>query len=111
MTQTLKSAYGGALKYAKASAAPRRDVRLHRQRGRLDGSHGSNRNQADAYLDGTKLTTVDLYSASGKSRKVVFSTAGLDPSVTLTVEVRVLGTKNAASEGMSVDVEVFIVLR
>jgi hypothetical protein len=72
---------------------------------------GSNRGQADVYLDGTKVTMVDLYSASGKSRRVVFSTAGLDPSVTHTLEVRVLGTKNAASTDKRVDVDAFVVLR
>ncbi len=70
-----------------------------------------NRGQADVYLDGTKVATVDLYSASGRSRTVVFSKAGLDPSVTHTLEVRALGTKNAASKAKRVDVDAFIVLR
>ena len=71
----------------------------------------SNRGKADVYLDGTRVATVDLYSASGQTRKVVFSRAGLDPSVSHTLEVRALGTKNAASKGKRVDVDAFVILR
>ncbi len=70
-----------------------------------------NRGQANVYLDGTKVATVDLYSASGTSRTVVFSTAGLNPLVTHTLEVRVLGTNNAASTAKRVNVDAFVVLR
>jgi hypothetical protein len=42
---------------------------------------------------------------------VVFSKAGLDPSVAHTLEVRVLGTKNAASTNERVAVDAFVVLR
>ena len=73
----------------------------------------TNRNlgQADVYLVGTKVVAVDLYSASGQSRMVEFSKVGLDPSVTHTLEVRVLGIKNAASTAKRVDVDAFVVLR
>ncbi len=70
-----------------------------------------NRGQAEVYLDGTKVAMVDLYSASGQARTVVFSKAGLDPSVAHTLKVRVLGAKNAASNGERVDVGAFVVWR
>jgi hypothetical protein len=54
---------------------------------------------------------VDLYSNLGSSRNVVFAKKGLDPTVEHTLEVRALGTKNAASSGMRVDVDAFVVLR
>ncbi len=63
------------------------------------------------FLDGTKVATVDLYSDSGKSRVIVFSRAGLDPSVTHALEVRALGTRNAAATSKRVDVDAFVVLR
>ena len=70
-----------------------------------------NRGQADVYLDGTKVAMVNLYSVSDEARTVVFSKVGLDPSVTHTLEVRVLGTKNAASTNERVAVDEFVVLR
>ena len=70
----------------------------------------SNRGKAEVYLDGVKVATVDLYASSGQSRKVVFRRGGLDPSTTHTLEVRALGTKNAASSGTRVDVDAFVVL-
>ena len=65
---------------------------------------------ADVYLDGVKVSTVDLYSNPGEPREVVFAKKGLDPTIEHTLEVRALGTKNAASSGMRVDVDAFVVL-
>ena len=110
-TQTLQSAYGGALKYAKGLGTEKATFLFTGREVAWVAPLNSNRGQADVYLDGTKVATVDLYSASGKSRTVVFSKAGLDPSVTHTLEVRVLGAKNAASKGKRVDVDAFVVLR
>jgi hypothetical protein len=62
------------------------------------------------WLDG-KVATVDLYSATTQTRRVVFSQGGLVPSKSHTLEVRVLGTKNAASSGKRVDVDTFVALR
>ncbi len=74
-------------------------------------STGKSRGQAGVYLDGTKVATVDLYPNSAKGRMVVFSKAGLDPSVTHTLELRALGTRNAAATSKRVDVDAFVVLR
>ena len=73
-------------------------------------STNKSRGQADVYLDGTKVATVDLYSSSGKSRVIVFCKAGLNPSVTHTLEVRALGTRNAAATSKRVDVDALVVL-
>ncbi len=110
-TQTLKSAYGGALKYAKGLGTEKATFVFTGSEVAWVAPTNRNRSQADVYLDGTKVAAVDLYSASGTSRTVVFSKAGLDPSVTHTLKVRVLGTKNAASTGEGVDVDAFVVLR
>jgi hypothetical protein len=109
--QTLSSAYGGALKYAKGIGTEKATFVFTGSEVAWVAPTGSNRGRADVYLDGTKVATVDLYSASGKARTVVFSKAGLDPSVPHTLEVRVLGAKNAASKGKRVDVDAFVVLR
>ena len=63
------------------------------------------------YLDGTKVATVDLYSASGKSRVLVFSKGELEPLATHTLEVRSLGTRNAVAKSKRVDLDAFVVLR
>jgi len=66
---------------------------------------------AEVYLDGVKVSTVDLYSNPGEPRKVVFAKKDLDPTVEHTLEVRALGTKNSASSGKRVDLDAFVVLR
>jgi hypothetical protein len=110
-TQTLTGAYGGALKYAKGLGTEKATFVFTGSEVGWVAPPNKNRGQADVYLDGAKVATVDLYSASNKSRTVVFSKAGLDPSVIHTLEVRALGTKNAASTGKRVDVDAFVVLR
>jgi hypothetical protein len=70
-----------------------------------------NRGNAEVWLDGVKVATVDLYSATTQTRRVVFSQGGLAPTQTHILEVRVLGTKSAASSGKRVDVDAFVALR
>ena len=70
-----------------------------------------NRGQADVYPDATNVAMLNLYSASGEARNVVFSKANLDPSVTHTFEVRVLGAKDVASKNELVAVDASVVLR
>ena len=109
--QTLSSAYGGALKYAKGTGAEKATFAFRGSEVAWVAPRNTNRGKADVYLDGSKAATIDLYAASGQSRKVVFTKAGLDASVTHTLEVRVLGSKNAASSGKRVDVDAFVALR
>jgi len=66
--------------------------------------------KAEIWLDGVKLTTIDLYSATLRQRQMVFVRNGLAPG-THTLEVRVLGTKSTGSAGTRVDVDAFIVLQ
>jgi hypothetical protein len=63
------------------------------------------------WVDGVKVKTVDLYAAADQPRKVVFAKNDLDPSSTHTLEIRLLGTKNASSSGMRVDVDAFVAHR
>lgn len=44
-------------------------------------------------------------------RQVVFSKDSLDPLVSHTLKVHLLGTKNASPSGTQVDVDGFVVLR
>lgn len=66
--------------------------------------------KAAVSIDGIRVATVDLYSANSLSRQVVFNKA-VDPSTSHTVEVRVLGAKNAASTGTRISLDAFMTLR
>lgn len=103
------SAYGGSLTYATASTA-RAQFSFVGGGVAWVAPKGADRGKATVWIDGVKVTTVDLYSATEKPRTVAFTQEGLSPSQTHTLEVRVTGTKNAASSGARVDVDAFVVL-
>jgi hypothetical protein len=69
-------------------------------------TRSTNRGQADVYIDGVRMKTVDLYSATTSPKAVVYA-ASWAVSGTHTVEVRVLGTAGRPS----VDVDAFVRLR
>ncbi len=62
------------------------------------------------WIDGVKAVTVDLYASSAQPRNMVF-TKSWTTSASHTLEIRVLGTKNASSSGKRVDVDAFVALR
>lgn len=66
--------------------------------------------KAEVWLDGVRVGTYDLYSATDSLRRVVFSRA-VTPGVNHTIQVRVLGLSNASSEGTLVDVDGFVTLK
>jgi beta-lactam-binding protein with PASTA domain len=69
----------------------------------------NNRGRAEVRVDGTLVATIDLYQSSTTAavRRVVFQQA-VTPGVSHTIQVRVLGTKTAASTGTRVDVDAFV---
>lgn len=71
-------------------------------------SETPNRGKAEVWIDGNKVSTVDLYSPSAQNRRIVFSKswATSDPH---TLSVVLLGTKNADSGSTRVDVDAFLV--
>jgi len=71
---------------------------------------GPDRGKAEVWLDGVRVETIDLYTASEQPRRIVYS-ATLDSDGPHTLEVRVLGTKRAASTDRRVDVDAFAALR
>jgi hypothetical protein len=109
-TTTLSGAYGGYVKRASASRARAKFTFTGGEVAWIS-TKSANRGKAEVWLDGLKVATVDLYSATMQTRRVVFSKGGLAPTNTHTLEVRVLGTKNAASSGTQVDVDAFVALR
>ena len=63
-----------------------------------------------APTDGTRVATVNLYSATVQPAQVIYTREGL-ASTTHQVELRVLGTRTAPSTGNRVDIDGFIALR
>jgi hypothetical protein len=110
--QPAPTASGGHLKYASASGARATFTFTGKSVGWV-ASTGSNRGKAEVWLDGEKVRTVDLYAPTAEPRKIIFSGAWpfMDPLSTHTLEIRVLGAKNASSSGRRVDVDAFVVLR
>jgi hypothetical protein len=109
-TETLSSASGGSLKHASASGALAKLTFGDVLNFGWVAHKGANRGQAEAWVDGAKQKSIDLYNSSTQARRVVFAHKGLDPSVVHTLEVKVLGAKSAASSGTRVDVDAFVIL-
>ncbi|MEV6008093.1 beta-galactosidase [Streptomyces sp. NPDC051976] len=66
----------------------------------LDGNHGI----ADVYLDGAKVTTVDLYGAAKQNQYVAYQASGLTAGPH-TLKIVATGTKNTAASGTFVTVD------
>ncbi|WP_225753043.1 hypothetical protein [Actinotalea sp. Marseille-Q4924] len=101
--------YGGAVRHASARGAVSR-VTFSGSSIAWVSTLASNRGQAEVWLDGQRVATVDLFNSATRTRQVVFSRNSLDPAVTHTLEVRVLGTKLGKSKGTRVDVDAFVSL-
>ena len=106
----LSGSYGGYVKHASASGARARFAFTGDEVAWISTT-GANRGKAEVWLDGVKVKTIDLYSATTQPRRVVFSQGGLAPTRSHTLQVRVLGTKNASSSGKRVDIDAFVALR
>lgn len=61
-------------------------------------------------MDGVKVATVDLYSPTLNPSQAVY-TKDWATSGAHTLEVRVLGARNASSTGTRVDVDAFVLLK
>jgi hypothetical protein len=72
-------------------------------------SKGPGRGKAEVWLDGVKRATIDLYTPTARNRQVVFARNGLAAG-NHTIEIRPLGTKNAASTGTGVVLDAIVVL-
>jgi Tol biopolymer transport system component len=109
--QSSPTASEGYLRYATASGA-RAKFSFAGKHAAWVASTGPNRGKAEVWVDGVKAATVDLYAPTAQPRKMVFVKAwATTPSANHTLEVRALGTKNAASSGKRVDVDAFVALR
>ncbi len=106
----LTSYYGGALTY-QGSASSRVAITFTGSSVSWVSSRNTNRGKAEVWLDGAMVATVDLYASSFLPRRTVFARNGLSTSAPHTLEVRVLGTRNASAIGTRVDADAFVLLR
>jgi hypothetical protein len=72
-------------------------------------SRGKDQGRAEVWLDGIRIGVIDLYAATTQPPMPVLVRAGLAAG-SHTLEVRVLGSKQAASSGTHVNVDAFVVL-
>jgi hypothetical protein len=109
-TASLSGASGGSVKHASAAGASAKVTFAGGQSVAWVSTKGADRGIADIWVDGAKLKTADLYASSTQPRKMIYTKSGMNPLNSHTIEVRVLGTKNASSSGTRVDVDALIVL-
>ncbi|OJV74951.1 MAG: hypothetical protein BGO45_03645 [Microbacterium sp. 71-36] len=67
----------------------------------------SSSGQADVYLDGVKVQTVDLYASATQYQQTVYEVSGL-PETTHTLRIVRTGTKNTNSIGSSITLDALI---
>jgi alpha-tubulin suppressor-like RCC1 family protein len=101
------SASGGSYKQASAAGASATYSFFGPQSVAWVAATGPDRGKADVYLDGAKITTVDLYSATLGYRKLVFARGALTVA-NHKLKIVATGTKNAASTSARVDVDAFV---
>ena len=71
------------------------------------GSRGPDRGQAEVYVDGALVRTVDTYGAVAQLGQPIFEAHGLSTDRLHTLRIRVLRTRNSASSGYAVDIDSF----
>jgi hypothetical protein len=107
-TQAAAIATGGGTQFASAAGAKVTFTFSGRKVGWVSAT-GPNRGKARVFVDGVQVgDVIDLFASSATGRLLVFAqnlTGGSH-----TIEVRVTGTRNAASTGTRVDVDAFVVV-
>jgi hypothetical protein len=72
---------------------------------------GPDRGQAQVLIDGGLVATVDLYAATQTTSQIVWATNGLTQGVNHNIQIKALGTHNAAASASKVDYDAIIGLR
>jgi hypothetical protein len=108
---SMSSAYGGAI--ARTTTHGAKAALKVRTRGlALVARKGPNCGRAAVYVDGNRVTTVDLFATATATRTIVFRRAWSSSEAgEHRIIVRALGTKNEASSGTYVDVDAILVVR
>ncbi|MEX2546864.1 MAG: M4 family metallopeptidase [Chloroflexota bacterium] len=106
--QSASGFYGGSVRYASA-AGRTQSLTANVTDFAILTTRGPNRGIAEVRVDGVLKATIDLYRSNTQKRWVMYSisfpTAG-----THTIELRVKGTKRAASSSTRIDFDAFLTL-
>ena len=102
----LSGASGGYVKYATASGA-RAKLTFTGGAASFVATVSSARGMCEVWIDGQLVTTLDTYSTLTGKHQIVYSTPRLAYG-SHTIEIRVTGTKRAASSSARVDVDAFL---
>jgi trimeric autotransporter adhesin len=70
---------------------------------------GPDRGKADVWLDGVKVATIDLYTPTSQKARLVWTSPTTGPG-SHSLQIRVLGTRNASSTGVRIDLDCLLVL-
>jgi len=106
-TSTNAAYYGGSMRWSSTAGSKVKASFTGSAIGWV-ASKGPGSGKADVYVDGKLVKTVDLYAAKTSYKSTVFSKSGLG-SGTHSIEIRVLGAKNAKSTASGVGVDSFLV--
>jgi subtilisin-like proprotein convertase family protein len=101
-------AYGGAVKYATAANSTATFTFTGTNVAWVS-TRDTNRGQALVSIDGGTPVVVDLYASTLQGRRIVFSANGLTNGPH-TITIQVLSTKNPASTGTRVDIDLIATL-
>ena len=107
--QLSDTAFGDSLVFAEGRGDERAIFSFNGREVAWIAPKGPDRGRAEVWIDGTKVTTVELYKSSETPKMAVFAKS-VGPG-SHTVEIRSLGTKTSSSTGKRVDVDAFFVSR
>jgi alpha-L-fucosidase 2 len=107
-TVTHSDAFGGSLKQARLAGSTATLTFTGTQVAWV-GTWSPNRGRAEIILDGVSQGTVDLYSGSVSTRRILFSKKLAAGSHTLVIKV--LGTRDSRSTSTYVDADAFVTIR
>jgi len=108
-TQSLAGALGGAVRYASVTRS-KASLTFTGRRIEVLSTRGPDRGKVAILLDGVKVATVNLYSATLGPAAVVF-TRDFAASGTHTITLKVLGSKDGRSSGARIDLDAFRYLK
>jgi hypothetical protein len=107
---SLSGASGGGVNHASAAGASAKLTFAGGSSVAWVAPKGADRGVAEVWVDGAKVKSADLYASSAQPRKMIYAKSQMNPLVSHSIEVRVLGTKNASSSGTRVDIDALVVL-
>jgi hypothetical protein len=105
---SVSGASGGSVRWASARAASAK-LRFTGSSVSFVTTLAQARGSADVWIDGSKVDTIDLYSASTSAAQIAWSTHLSRGNHVL--EIRLTGAKNPAASSSRVDVDAFLVWR